>query len=138
MYVSIIGQQRAQMGEDAPDVRGIDMVEKAVYEDEVSTLTRVRFVAGDVDRAEFAAVTTASVLDVALVDVEAEIRRPRKVGGVGPRVAADVENPPHAVLQIVVSEDAGALGLLEWRQPQAVDKRPFQQAIGKIHRSYLT
>jgi len=108
------------------------VVEEAVDEHEVELALELRETARDVRGYELLPELPARVLDVARVQVDADVVRVQEVSGVGPGPARDVEDAPHAP-EVVEARDRRQLGVRESGLEQAVDGRMPEEAGAQRH-----
>jgi hypothetical protein len=124
--------EAAQRGEDAAGVGVVDVVEEAVHEHEVELPLEPGEAAGDVRGDEFLPEPPACVLDVARIQVDADVLRVQEVRGVGPRAACDVEHAADAA-EIVVPLHRRQLGVGEPALPEPVDGRVLEEPGAQRH-----
>jgi hypothetical protein len=98
------------------------VVQEAVQENKIEALGRVDFVGRRVCYDKPTSRAATGGIDIARVDVNAQIVLPREVMRVRAWATADVEHPAN-LGEIVVRDNRSELVLGEWRLPEPVDDR---------------
>jgi hypothetical protein len=132
MDVSVVGQQARQLRQNPADVRRVDMVEKAVDEDEIEVPADRCHAVSDIGDPEPLAVPASRPGDVIGIVINAEVISVREVVGVRAGAAANVQNATCRG-EIVVSEERPEFLLSEGRLPEPIRSHTLHDARVKLH-----
>jgi hypothetical protein len=132
MYVAIRGKPGLQSMQNGGGGCVVNVVEKAVDQDEIVARSGGLIVGADVGHNELTMVLIAGVSDIAGVDVDAKIVCMGEKRGVGARATTNVQHATDAIERIV-GEEGRQFGRDKRSLPQAVDESAFEEMVEDPH-----
>jgi hypothetical protein len=110
------------MAENPVGILKIDVVQKAVNQDEVESHFWRRDIAPDVRDNELPFVASPGILDIFLIQIQAKVFRMGEMSGVSARTASYIKCPPNGT-KVVVFTDRVQLPFGKRSLPKAVHRR---------------
>src|SRR6266849_8434519 len=120
------------MRKDSHHIVRVQVMQKAVYQDEIESLFRSHAVVPNVSDNKLPALALARVSNIAFVEVNSQIIGAVKVVRVGTRPTGHIEHPA-GPLQIVMRENGRKLLLGKRGLPQAIHESALKYARRQTH-----
>jgi hypothetical protein len=137
VYMAIFCKHGSNMCQNAVHVTGVQVMQETVDQYEVKVGISRRTVGSNITGDKLAAVTLTGILNVVLIDINAQVLSMSKVLRIGARPTTDIQDPSHAA-QVVMSEDRRELLVCKWRLPRPVDPGLLKQSLDYAnHRTEL-
>ena len=132
MNVAVGSEETVEAGKNSEGGGSVDVVEEAVKENEIVRADGDGLGGSDVGDEEIALVTVAGQLDVAVVDVDAEVVGVGEARSVGAGAAANVEDATD-FREVIVLEDASEFlgGERELREHE--EERLLEEIVESVH-----
>jgi hypothetical protein len=116
MDVTVFGQKIFELGENPQAVFVINMVEEAIYQDEVVQNSWRRFIARHIRDDKFSAEATPCIINVRLAPIQTQIFGVAKATRIGTGATADVEDSA-CLIDVIVLPNWSQFLLCERRLP---------------------
>jgi hypothetical protein len=123
--VTILSEQRAEVGENTAAIRGVNVVKKTVHQNKIEALVRRDLISRGIGRNKFSLMTASCVFDVRWIAVDTDVVRVGKVPRIRAWTTAHIEYSPD-LLQIIMIQHRSEFVFSEWSLPKPV-------SVGEFH-----